>query len=981
MATGSKVLVSALVSVYNAPDFIEGCLTDLTEQTLFSQGKLEIVIVDSDSPGNEQQVIQKFANNYPNVINIKTDRRETLSAAWNRGILNSNGEYLTIANCDDRHRRDALEALSNRLEENPQVDLVFADAIESSVKNEKFAECRSSKFYVYPDYNYENCLHHHQFGHQPIWRRSLHNNIGMFAPHLRAVGDGDFNIRFNLHNRKALHVREKLGLFFQNPGSLTNDTSVQLDERRIMKAKYRNEANIIKLLRYDGAVFNNEADIANGLLRVGVTSLLFRTPWSADLKSDLEFSAFCFQSAIKYAPRSMAIRKNLEELLKVLRHEKALDISLFASQIESSLYPVAASAQTKKNFTIACLAGDENNFSFFTPIKQYLEEKNFTVNCYNSSELQNESFLTKLNESDLVWCEWANGPAIPISQLASKPPMVVRMHRYEAYEGTINQINWFGVDKLITINSEFIDVIKRYHEPEIDKNVSVIEIPNSVSSKLKFTKRSNNFRIAYISRFQKDKNPQLMLQILAGLVQKDPRYSVHMVGRIQDYQLYDYCMHLVNELGLQNNFFYEGIVGDIEPWLEDKSIILSTSIVESQGLGLMEAMMMGIKPVIHNSFGNLDDIYGKDLTFNTAAEAIELITFPRYDSENYRDLILGNYGDLKILPQIEVLITRLITPEKVNLADGATENLMKQQTAKLPFVSICIPVYNRADYISEAIESALNQTYENFEIVIVDDGSTDGTRNILNRYAANKRVKIIYKEHTNAPDTRNRAIAEASGDYILWLDSDDVLRPHLLSTYGNVLRNYPDTDALYCNLVSIGEETNVVHEYQNWQNRQDDAIRYLLHGSPIPNPGLLIKRSLLSSYLYDVSFRRAHDYELWSRILFSTSLAVKYVPEVLVNYRIHADNLSGRMKPHIDLSFDSKIIQNVLNKKPLSFFFPHFNWQQEEEKATDTACLHIAMKFLQLNDITCALQYISKIHDPEYRQKFEPILRKYQIEV
>ncbi len=973
-------MVSALVSVYNAPKFIEGCLVDLTDQTLYKQGQLEIIVVDSASPGNEKPIIERFTDNFHNIKYYRTDVRETLSSAWNLALRHSSGNYLTIANCDDRHRLDAIETLAEVLNHNPQIELVFADAIESSIMNETFAECNSINYYTYPEFNYENCLHHHQFGHQPLWRKSLHKQIGLFAPHLQAVGDGEFNIRFNLHKRKALHFGERLGLFFQNPNSLTNDSSIQLEERKIMKAKYRNESNIIKLLKFDGNSCFTMKEVADTLLKVGVKSLFFKTPWSKQYKSDLEFSAFCFQSAIKYSPKSNAIRNNLTELLKVFRNEKALDTSLFSSQIEKGIFPVVLPPSKNEKLVIACFAGDENNFSFFAPIKNYLENRGYIVNCYNASEINEELLLKILDESDLVWCEWANGPAITISQLAHRPPMIVRLHRYEAYDGTINNINWFGVEKLITVNPEFINVIKKYHEPEIDNNVSIVHIPNSVSSQIKFREHKNNFRIAYISRFQKDKNPQLMIQVLSALVKKDPRYSIYMVGRIQDYQLYDYCIHLINELGLQNNFFYEGTVENIEEWLGDKSIILSTSIVESQGLGLMEAMMMGIKPVIHNGYGNLRNIYGDDLVFNTIDEAVELITANEYDSERYRSLVEKKYGSDIILPQVESIICQLLNSMDNNPSQTSVSIETKQQTKEnTPFISICIPVYNREDFIEAAVDSALSQTFRNFEIVIVDDGSTDGTKDLLQNYSSNKQVRIIFKSHTNAPDTRNRAVTEATGDYILWLDSDDILYPEILEKYRKLLIDYPNTDAIYCKLVSIGEETNVIHQYQDWQNRIDDAIRYLLYGSPIPNPGLLIKRTILREFQYDTAFHRAHDYELWSRILPSLNINVKYLPEVLVQYRIHADNLSGRMKPHIDLSFDARIINNILQKRDLSFFFPNFNWQYEREISMDAANMNIAMKFLQLNDITGALTYIAKIKNEAHKQKFEPLLRKYNI--
>ncbi len=104
-------------------------------------------------------------------------------------------------------------------------------------------------------------------------------------------------------------------------------------------------------------------------------------------------------------------------------------------------------------------------------------------------------------------------------------------------------------------------------------------------------------------------------------------------------------------------------------------------------------------------------------------------------------------------------------------------------------VSVLIPTYNCSKYIDEAIKSVLNQTFQDFEIIVVDDGSTDNTKDIVKKY---DRVKYIYQEHKGIPATRNRLLDEAKGDFIAFLDSDDFYTQDKLEKQLNYLNDHPE---------------------------------------------------------------------------------------------------------------------------------------------------------------------------------------------
>ena len=119
--------VSALVSTYNSSAYLTGCLEDLIKQTLYQKGLLEIIVIDSGSKENEGEMVRFFQKQYTNIKYLRTEKRESLYAAWNRGIQVADGLYLCNANTDDRHEEDCLEKLSSALDKNSKISLVYGN--------------------------------------------------------------------------------------------------------------------------------------------------------------------------------------------------------------------------------------------------------------------------------------------------------------------------------------------------------------------------------------------------------------------------------------------------------------------------------------------------------------------------------------------------------------------------------------------------------------------------------------------------------------------------------------------------------------------------------------------------------------------------------------------------------------------------------------------------------------------------------------
>ena len=268
MSEAYQYKVSAIVSTYNSEKFIQGCLDDLFDQSLYKQGQLEIVVVDSGSQQGEWELIQGMSQRpeFEHMLVIRTEERETLYAAWNRAIKLSRGEYITNANTDDRHREDALEVLACALDDNKETTLVYGNCYYSTIANETFEELvQNREEFVFenspqqpharlfrtPTYFAPALLLYYPFGPQPMWRKSVHDMIGLFDETYKAAGDWDFAIRFGQRYR-ALHVDEYLGLHYVGDDTISSDNAVMRQENTQIRQNHHNLPTIQSLYRMEG---------------------------------------------------------------------------------------------------------------------------------------------------------------------------------------------------------------------------------------------------------------------------------------------------------------------------------------------------------------------------------------------------------------------------------------------------------------------------------------------------------------------------------------------------------------------------------------------------------------------------------------------------------------------------------------------------------------------------------------------------------
>src|SRR5688572_603257 len=183
-------------------------------------------------------------------------------------------------------------------------------------------------------------------------------------------------------------------------------------------------------------------------------------------------------------------------------------------------------------------------------------------------------------------------------------------------------------------------------------------------------------------------------------------------------------------------------------------------------------------------------------------------------------------------------------------------------------VSVVIPCYNQARFLGEAIQSVLCQGYTDLEIIVVDDGSKDGTEEVASGYAKeDPRVRLIRQENRGLAAARNRGLAEAEGEYIVFLDSDDRLVLEALEVGVRELEAHPRCAFVSGICRKITADGSIVPGWEQFRVR-DDPYLELLRSCPVYVPAVMYRRSVFDAVGdFDTSYRAAEDYDLYYRIL------------------------------------------------------------------------------------------------------------------
>ena len=212
-------------------------------------------------------------------------------------------------------------------------------------------------------------------------------------------------------------------------------------------------------------------------------------------------------------------------------------------------------------------------------------------------------------------------------------------------------------------------------------------------------------------------------------------------------------------------------------------------------------------------------------------------------------------------------------------------------------VSVVIPLYNSVPFIDKTLEAVFQSTYPDFEVVLVDDGSTDNTREVLEKNGWMEKVKYIYQENSGISSARNTGILASAGYYVSLLDHDDLPLPEKLNVLAHYLQKHPEFSMVYTSVIMEGEHADIRKpSNERWVLRYEgDLFESLFYRKNIaPSSTLFIRQSIIDAGLFDKTYKIGEDREFLLR--YSLKYLIGYIDRPLTKYSWRFNNTSVRWK-------------------------------------------------------------------------------------
>jgi len=240
---------------------------------------------------------------------------------------------------------------------------------------------------------------------------------------------------------------------------------------------------------------------------------------------------------------------------------------------------------------------------------------------------------------------------------------------------------------------------------------------------------------------------------------------------------------------------------------------------------------------------------------------------------------------------------------------------MKNTSSKT--ASVIIPSYNSSAYVRDAVDSALAQTYKDIEVIVVDDGSTDDTKQVLEPYIRGNKIKYIHQANRGLSGARNTGIKAAKGEYIALLDADDIFLPEKIEKQVAHLESHPECDVSYCDLYHFNDgEPNVLLKLNYRYYSGKEVLPNLLRQSFIAPVTVVFRKSVFERFGYfDEAMRQfAEDLEFWLRLSYGGA-QICFLPEILAKLRLRGEGNIQSLENQPKMKLTALRVIEKLNEK------------------------------------------------------------------
>ncbi|MBJ6801184.1 glycosyltransferase [Geomonas propionica] len=726
-----RYLVSAIVSTYNADRFLAGKLEDLEAQTIASQ--LEIIVIDSASPGNERAIVEQFQRRFDNIRYLRTDQRETVYQAWNRGIRMATGEFVTNANTDDRLRHDAYEVLVQALRERPECVLAYPNMRITKQENATFERHEPFGFRDWPDFDRLNLLELCCVGPFPLWRKSLHDDIGYFDERFKSAADYELWLRAAL-KYDFVHVPQFLGLYWLSEETVSRKGDLPTLEYLEVQKEYRPRFAPI-------------------------------TPAPVELEPEQwrEFQAL----ATRLDAGDGSILPELEGFSA--RHPRAPRFHLELARI---FYKKGEIGYAKKYFEKAVII-DPGNDSYRDALHSFLKSELYQA-------LQHQTAFIAGNPDDLEAHLCAGMILILMERYQAALP-----HYRRALElspgNALAQCNIAFLERRLSPGEDA--GYFTCERPEVRRLVSrrarrVLDVGCAAGRLGLALKKRQGAEVWGIEPApEAARAAQAVLdRVLAGSVEEA------LPGLPQDYfdsiVAADVLEHLVDP---------ERVLRELAAKLSPGGEVI-VSLPNVRHWSVLKELLEGNWE--YRDAGILDRTH---LRFFTRNSALALFDRAGYAVTSVAPVALsGDEGVPELL--LRALATGGIETPTLQEEGGVYQYLFRLVPKGRELTSIVILTFNELECTRECLESIDRHTPEPHEVILVDNGSTDGTIPYLREFCAQRNGYRLIENGTNLGFAAgcNVGMREAHGGHILLLNNDVVVTRGWLSGMLDALAREPE---------------------------------------------------------------------------------------------------------------------------------------------------------------------------------------------
>lgn len=486
-------------------------------------------------------------------------------------------------------------------------------------------------------------------------------------------------------------------------------------------------------------------------------------------------------------------------------------------------------------------------------------------------------------------------------------------------------------------------------------NAEVIYNPVKMERRaIPYPSTENGYKLACIGRyFLLDKGQDMLIRIMASEKWKNRPISISFIGSGVDKEA---LVELANFLGADNIEFLGHTSNIEELWAKYHALILP-SRYEGMPLVLMESMAVGRTAIVTVAGGNAEIVENNHTGFLSEINErdIENVLENAWQvRQNWEQMGLNALEKLKnTVPEV---------PEKI-----FADSLMNVNEYNPDLVSVIIPTYNRATLVEQAVQSVLNQTYPNIQLIVADDGSTDNTAEVMAKYP---QVTYLQVEHGGQSHARNQGLNIAKGAFIASLDSDDTWHPEFIQSSLKLINEY-NADFVFSNWMQQWKDGQFVDRFTICNSLKD---RYKSDDSPViplnnfelrdmyliacpsPTSSLFFRRSSLRSK-WTLGLRIADDWCLLMDMIYTSNCSAVVNKKVLWNKRVDGQNICDGIS-HEELVKNLMLHDLEFTSKRFENFFTSSEKKRLREHLSAQYMYHFFYEMRANKNITSNLKYL-----------------------